>query len=67
MIRIDREECNMREDVKGTRWMPWHRKPTKDAISCDKLRRGANTRYQPQVSEWGNPRGAMPARPRLNP
>ena len=30
------------EDTKGARWMPWHRKSTKDAASCDKLRGGAN-------------------------
>ena len=27
---------------KGAGWMPWHRGPTKDAISCDKPRGGAN-------------------------
>ena len=26
----------------GARRMPWHRKPKKDAVSCDKLRGGAN-------------------------
>ena len=26
------------EDTKGARWMPWHRKPTKDVTSCDKPR-----------------------------
>ena len=25
-------------NIKGTRWMPWHRKPTKDVASCDKPR-----------------------------
>ena len=30
------------EDVKGARWMPWHRKPKKDAASCDNPRGGAN-------------------------
>ena len=30
------------QDVKGARWMPWHRKPTKDVASCDKLRPAAN-------------------------
>ena len=30
------------EDPKGARRMPWHRKSTKDAASCDKLRGGAN-------------------------
>ena len=27
---------------KSTRRMPWHRKPTKDATSCEKLRGAAN-------------------------
>ena len=26
------------KDIKGTRWMPWHRKSMKDVTSCDKLR-----------------------------
>ena len=32
----------------------------KDAASCDNPRGGANTRYHPGVSEWGNPPGVMP-------
>ena len=48
---------------KGTRRMPWHGKPKKDATSCDKPRRGAHTRYQPRISEWGNPGGATPTYP----
>ena len=48
------------EDTKGARRMPWHRKSTKDAASCDKLGGGANTRYHPEVSEWGNPAGPIP-------
>jgi hypothetical protein len=28
--------------IKGKRWMPWHREATKDVVSCDKLRGGAN-------------------------
>ena len=35
--------------------MPWHWEPKKDVTSCDKLREGANIRYDPQISEWGNP------------
>ena len=30
--------------TKGVWWMPWHQEPTKDAISCDKLR-GAASRH----------------------
>ena len=26
---------------KGVRWMPWRKKPMKDAVSCDNLRGGA--------------------------
>ena len=29
--------------TKGAWRMPWHQKPMKDAISCDKLRVGANS------------------------
>ena len=28
--------------VKSARGMPWHQEPTKDVISCDKLRGAAN-------------------------
>ena len=37
--------------------MPWHRKSTKDATSCDKPRVGANTR-----STRGSPNGGTQAR-----
>ena len=30
------------KDFKGVRWMPWRYQPKKDAVSCDKLRGGAN-------------------------
>ena len=30
------------KDFKGVRWMPWRYQPKKDAVSCDKLRRGAS-------------------------
>ena len=30
--------------TKGTRWMPWHQKATKDVVSCDKLRGAASER-----------------------
>ena len=30
---------------KSTRWMPWHWEPTKDVISCDKPRWGANIHW----------------------
>ena len=28
--------------MKGIWWMPWHEKPMKDVVSCDKPRGGAN-------------------------
>ena len=45
--------------------MPWLLEATKDVTSCDKLRGEANTHYNPQISEWGNPMEAipLPARP----
>ena len=39
--------------------MPWHKKSMKDVTSCDKLRWAAHKRYQPQISEWGNPDEVM--------
>ena len=35
--------------------MPRLLEAKKDVTSCEKPRRGANTRYQPWISEWGNP------------
>ncbi len=42
--------------TKGTRWMPWHWKPTKDAASCEKPRGAAH-------GAWirGSPNGENPA------
>ena len=37
--------------------MPWLSEAKKDVTSCDKPRRGANTRYEARISEWGNPAG----------
>ena len=33
---------NLSEVNKGVRRMPWRYQPMKDAVSCDKLRRGAS-------------------------
>ena len=56
------------EDVKGTRWMPWHRKPTKDAASCDNPRGGAHTLRSAGLRmgepERGNARSPVPERDR---
>ncbi len=43
--------------------MPWHRKSTKGAASCDKPRGGANG-LRSGDSRMGNPPGAMPWHPR---
>ena len=56
------EQACRSEDGKGARWMPWHRKPTKDAASCDKLRRGAHAR-RPADLRMGEPAGARPPAP----
>lgn len=29
--------------TKSIRWMPWHQKPKKDVLSCDKLRGAVKT------------------------
>ena len=39
--------------------MPWHKKPMKDVIVCDKLRIAGNKRFNPEISEWGNPSVVM--------
>ena len=31
-------ENDHRQDIKGTRWMPWHQEPMKDVDGCDKPR-----------------------------
>ena len=31
------------QDTEGAWWMPWHRQPMKDVVSCDKPRGVANT------------------------
>ncbi len=35
--------------------MPWHKKPKKDVTVCDKPRIADNKRFNPGISEWGNP------------
>ena len=44
-----KQRCNaihrrIRDDQanKSAGWMPWHQEPTKDVISCEKLRGAAN-------------------------
>ena len=36
--------------------MPRLPEAKKDVTSCEKPRTGAHTRYDPRISEWGNPR-----------
>ena len=45
-----------REDITGARRMPWHRKPMKDAASCDNPRLGAHT-LRPAGLRMGEPAG----------
>lgn len=35
--------------------MPWHKKLMKDVTVCDKPRIADNERFNPGISEWGNP------------
>ena len=39
---MERASSTIGQAEKSARGMPWHQEPTKDAISCDKLRGGAN-------------------------
>ena len=51
-----------REDITGARRMPWHRKPMKDAASCDNPRLGAHT-LRPAGLRMGEPAGRGPGIP----
>ena len=46
--------------------MTWHREVMKDVEACDKPRAGGNNRYDPGISEWGNPTGSITGQPRMN-
>jgi len=35
--------------------MPWDLEAMKDVLDCVKPRRAVKKRYQPGISEWGNP------------
>ena len=35
--------------------MPWYKEPMKDVVDCDKSRIAVNKRFNPGISEWGNP------------
>jgi hypothetical protein len=35
---LQRSGSSHRQDVKGTRWMPWHQETKKDVDGCDKPR-----------------------------
>ena len=43
--------------------MPWLTKPKKDVVANDIYGELANKRYQPYISEWGNPCRVMPTYP----
>ena len=40
--------------LRAYEWMPWCQQAMKDVISCDKPRRAARIRFDPEISEWGN-------------
>ncbi len=46
--------------------MPWRQVPMKDVVHYEKLRAGVCSRYEPEMSEWGNPRGGMLTHPLMN-
>ena len=54
-----------REDTQGARRMPWHRKPMKDAASCDNPRLGAHT-LRPAGLRMGEPASGSAGIPRGN-
>ena len=39
--------------------MPWHKKTMKDVAACVKPRIAGNKRFNPGISEWGNPSPVM--------
>ena len=45
----DKDQAN-----KSTGWMPWHRLPMKDVVSCEKLR-GAASRHRSEDLRMGKP------------
>ena len=52
------------KDIKGTRWMPWHRKSMKDVTSCDKLRWAAHklwpVDFRMGEPNWGHAQLLLP-------
>ena len=46
---------------KGMQGMPRRLVPKKDVVHSEMLRSGVCSRKQPEMSEWGNPRGVKPA------
>ena len=45
---------------KGIQGMPRRLVPMKDVVHDETLRSGVCSRKQPEMSEWGNPRGVIP-------
>lgn len=58
--------CLLNKDLKGARWMPWHRESMKDVASCDKLRLGAHTRMTRRPPNGETRHWQCSAIPRLN-
>jgi hypothetical protein len=63
VVSLLRESKFYGQATKGARWMPWQKQAMKDVASCDKLREAAHRRYDPEISEWGNPPGQNPGMP----
>ncbi len=50
---------------KGARWMPWRKRPMKDAVTCDKVR-GAGSKRRSGHFRMGEPDQVDPDHPHLN-
>src|SRR5688500_20307010 len=51
-------DVEMRQAVKGTRWMPWHQEAMKDAGACDKPRRAGKRAMTRGFPNGGTQRGS---------
>ena len=51
--------------TKGARWMPWRKRPMKDAVTCEKVR-GAGCKRRSGHIRMGKPDQVDPDHPHLN-
>ena len=51
--------------TKGARWMPWRKRPMKDAVTCEKVR-GAGSKRRSGHIRMGKPDQVDPDHPHLN-